>query len=1003
MSLWRKLLLSIFPRPRRTVRWQDALALVVFLALFAAVAIGLEQADVLLFSRPAMLLLVLLAPWVWWMHFAGYGGLPRIRGQVALWARFLLLGLFAFALAEPRAVRSRDVLSVMYVVDVSDSITSASSDQAIQYVTASVNTKPGRDEAGLSIFGKGPAVELPPRASFPFEGVFNSRIDGGATNLEQALSLAAAMLPAENAGRLVLITDGVQTEGSLSRLMDDFRARNLPVDVLPIDYSYEKEVWLERLELPQQVKLGETYEAATLLSALTPGEGTLVVRENGQVVAEVPVTYQAGKNRISIPISLRSPGYYEYTATIETNPTNDSLAQNNTVLNYIFVEGEGRVLLVVDPFGEERDHQKLAEVLRSGERAVDVVNADTFPSDAASLMPYDCVVFVNVPNDQFDAVQLRALRDAVYDLGMGFLMVGGENSFGPGGYQRTVVEDILPVSMDVTQKKVLPKGALALILHTCEFPEGNTYAKRITKEAIKTLSEQDEAGVLAYTENGEEWVFDLTPVSQYETMVPKINGANIGDMPSFARTMELGLAGLKKNDASTKHMIIISDGDPQPPPPAMIQDYIDSKISISMVAIFPHGGEDISKMRAIATATGGRYYFPQDPNQLPQIFIKEAKTLRRSMLQQREFTPEIEFPSPILKGVEAMPELKGYVLTTAKDAPAMTVLRVPPDEKEPDQLDPLLVVWQHGLGKTAAWTSDFSANWASNWQNWDRLEAFTKQLVTDISRVRKEGSLRMSTYNTGGEATIVIEDFNPEESFLETQARITGPGDRSETVTLRQVSPRRYQATIPLWGHGRYHVSAQGKGGERTDQVFGGFIVPYSPEYLRLRSDRKTLDDIAERTEGRVLTGDPEKDAIYTTARRPQLSSRPIFDWFLIALAILLIIDVAVRRIQIDADALRSLLFWKRRQGPATATMGTLLQRKQEVSQGLQTRREERALPTAAQTPTPPRVSGATTPKPASKPSTPPAAPPKADGDKPMSTTERLLQMKKRREDDKPS
>ncbi len=170
MAHWRKFLLSIFPRPRRAVRWQDAIALVVFLVLFAAVVIGLEQADVLLFSRPVMLLLV------WWMHFAGYGGLPRIRGQVALWTRFLLLGLFAFALAEPRAVRSRDILSVMYVVDVSDSITSASSDQAIQYVTASVNTKPGRDEAGLSIFGKGPAAELPPRASFPFEGVFNSRM-----------------------------------------------------------------------------------------------------------------------------------------------------------------------------------------------------------------------------------------------------------------------------------------------------------------------------------------------------------------------------------------------------------------------------------------------------------------------------------------------------------------------------------------------------------------------------------------------------------------------------------------------------------------------------------------------------------------------------------------------------------------------------------------------------------------------------------------------------------
>ena len=64
---------------------------------------------------------------------------------------------------------------------------------------------------------------------------------------------------------------------------------------------------------------------------------------------------------------------------------------------------------------------------------------------------------------------------------------------------------MLPVTMDVSQKKVLPKGALAIILHTCEFAEGNTWGKRITKQAIKVLGAQDEVGVLAYDyQDGEE-------------------------------------------------------------------------------------------------------------------------------------------------------------------------------------------------------------------------------------------------------------------------------------------------------------------------------------------------------------------------------------------------------------------------------------------------------------------------------------------------------------------
>ncbi|HAW26546.1 MAG TPA: hypothetical protein DCY03_00280, partial [Planctomycetaceae bacterium] len=130
------------------------------------------------------------------------------------------------------------------------------------------------------------------------------------------------------------------------------------------------------------------------------------------------------------------------------------------------------------------------------------------------------------------------------------MMVGGENSFGPGGYHRTVIEDALPVTMDITKKKVLPKGALAIILHTCEFPEGNTWGKRITKQAIKVLGAQDEVGVLVYDfMDGEKWLFKLMPAGDYEKMVPKINGAQIGDMPSFANTMQLGLNGLIKSDA----------------------------------------------------------------------------------------------------------------------------------------------------------------------------------------------------------------------------------------------------------------------------------------------------------------------------------------------------------------------------------------------------------------------------------------------------------------------
>ena len=1000
MKRLRRFIASFFPSPRRPVGWRDAIPLAVFLVLFVGLCAWLEFGHVLMFARPVMLGLAVFAPWFWWMHVAGFAGLPKGRGAVALFVRLTLLGLFAMVLAEPRAVRSRDVMSVVFSLDVSDSIYSA--DQALNYITETVQNhrpKGKSDEAGLVIFGKTSAVELPPRMSFPFEAL-NSQVDRGATNLEQTLSLAAAMLPEDNQGRVVLVSDGVQTEGNLTRVLGDLKSRGIAVDVLPIDYTYNEEVWLERLDLPQQVKLGETYEAAMVLASLSDGKGKLVLRENGNVIAEQDVDYKAGKNRFSVPITLRSAGYYEYTASIEVPKAQDSLNQNNTVLNYIFVEGEGKVLLVTDSVGDRRDWERLAAAIKEGERAVEVIAGSDLPSDAASLMPYDTIIFCNVPHDEFNVQQMQAVRDAVYNLGAGFLMVGGPNSFGPGGYHRTVIEDILPVSMDITQKKVLPKGALAIILHTCEFPEGNTWGKRITKQAIKVLGAQDEVGVLAYTQKGEEWLFELTPAAKYEEMVPLINGASIGDMPSFQNTMQLGLKGLLKSDAATRHMIIISDGDPQAPTPALVKQFVDAQISVSMVAVFPHGGLDISKMKGVAEVTGGRYYFPEDPNQLPAIFIKESKTLKRSLLQNKTFTPTIGFPSPVVKGLEGMPELKGYVITTIKGHPAMQILNGPPDAEQSDSIDPILAIWQHGLGKTAAFTSDFSTNWGSNWQKWDRFQPFVKQLLTDISRVKKDGHLRMSTQTSGGDAVIVVEDFHPDESFLELNAKLSGPGQKSENIPLKQVGPRRYQATVPLWGHGRYHAIAQGIGGDRKDLAFGGFIVSYSPEYLRFRSNRQTLQEIADKTGGKILTGDPVKDDIYMRGRAPKRSSKPIFDWFLIALAILVPLDVALRRIQIDFRAIWKAMT-RQRHGPSTATMGTLLQAKQTISAAIQSRRAERPLPPQSGS-TPPRSTSSkpTTPTAQSQAANAPSAP-TGNESKPTSTTERLLALKRKRDEDK--
>ena len=1002
---FKRVFFNIFPRPRSPVRLADSVPLCVFLVLYGILCLTLELTDAILFARPFAFLLIAMTGWIWWMHFAGFSGLNRFRGQLALQTRLVLAGLFVMLLAEPRAVRTQDTLSVIYAIDISDSIGESSIQEALAFVARTVSEKPTEDEAGLIVFGRNAAVELPPMTTVPVEGdsiFFNSIIDRDATNLEKSLSLAAAMLPEEKRGRIVLVSDGTQTEGSLSQILDQLKSREIAVDVLPLNYQYEDEVWLERLELPRSIKLGENYQVAVVLSSLKAGKGTLVLKENGEELYSEPVTFQAGKNRYVFPIYLNTAGYYEYSATIAVDSKKDHQEKNNKVMDYIFVEGEGRVLLVTDPYGDDKDWQSLEQALRESDRAVERKSALEMARDTLSLMAYDCIVFVNVAVDEFDVIQLQAVHDAVKNLGVGFMMVGGQNSFGPGGYHKTIIEDALPVSMDVTKKKVLPKGALVIILHTCEFPEGNTWGKRITKAAIKVLHPQDEIGVLVYSFMGaESWLFELTPAADYNKLVPRINAAEIGDMPSFASTMRMGLGALKKSDAAAKHMIIISDGDPSPAPPPLVEEFVANGISVSTVAIFPHGGMEISNMRGLAGRTGGRYYFPADPSRLPSIFIKEANTLKRTMIQNKTILPDVEFPHPVMKEIDQLPPLHGYVLTSAKGATNRTVLRAPASEEFPGEIDPVLSIGRYGLGVTAAFTSDLSTNWGKVWVEWDKYRSFVNQLITSISRVHKQGHLRIWTYTTGNEGTIIVEDFHPEERFLDIGAVVAGPRDRAETVTLRQVGLRRYQVTLPLWGGGRYQVIANGSDGEHKESAIAGIIVPYSPEFLKFRADPIMLREIAEKTGGQELQIDDKADKIYQANREPKRSSSPVYIWFLIALACLVPLDVGVRRIQLDWFVIRRWLGFGRKPGPSTAVMGALLERKQAVDTELESRRGD--IPAAVSRPSSP--TSATRRKPlkrttTDRPTQPERDAPRAD-EEGASTTSRLLRMKRERQEEK--
>src|SRR5205085_679726 len=149
------------------------------------------------------------------------------------------------------------------------------------------------------------------------------------------------------------------------------------------------------------------------------------------------------------------------------------------------------------------------------------------------------------------------------------------------------LEATLPVNMELDSKKVLPSGAVALVMHGMEFMNGNQIARDCALGVMEALGPQDEMGVVLW-DGTEHWLFPMTKLSDKSAIGKKIAGMNQGDLPAFEGVMGLAHTGLKNSLANLKHMIVFSDGDPGAPTAKLMNAIVADRITVTTVLIAGH-------------------------------------------------------------------------------------------------------------------------------------------------------------------------------------------------------------------------------------------------------------------------------------------------------------------------------------------------------------------------------------------------------------------------------
>jgi uncharacterized membrane protein len=865
------------------------------------------------FINPAFLWLLPLIPLLWlfaWLARApNLARLGRARYAALIALRSTILAALILALAGAQAVRAVDNTAVVFLIDGSDSVAPAQRERALDYVNSAIAAGDEGDQAAVVVFGADAAVERAPAALAPLRGL-SSAVVGSRTDIADAIQLGLALLPAEAQKRLVLLSDGAENDGRAVEAARLAALRGVPLEVLPLAAERGPDVLISALDLPQSAREGQSIPVVITLESGVAGPARVEIFADGALVAAEEVELAQGANSFRVSVPAGEAGFRRFEARVSAPA--DTQPLNNRAAAFAEVEGPPRVLLVA---AAEDRAAPLRAALEAANIRVALVGPAQTPATPADLRQFTAVALVDVPAAEVPVAAQRALAAYVRDQGGGLAMIGGADSFGAGGWRRTAIANALPVELDPPTTEERPDLALALVIdRSGSMSDGAGVGRTrldLAKDAVylatRGLASSDQFGVFVFDDAAQE-VLPLQRLPELFAIEEALGGVSPGGGTNIRAGVELGGAALAAADARVKHLILLTDGLDESDYSDLVDQLREQAVTVTIVAI---GADANPALADVARRGGGAFYSVTQAQEVPEIFLRETVRVAGRDIEEGAFTPAVVLAAPPVRGLGALPPLYGYNATTPRDA-ARTLL-VAPDGA------PVLAVWQHGLGRTLAWTSDLKGQWAADWVGWEPFPRFAAGLIDALQPPAGDGLLSLSARAEGGQAVLDLfvtqEDGSPAQAPA-VQGRLLGPEGEAITLTFTEVGLGRYRAVAPADLPGVYlaQVAALDAAGQPVGAVSGGVVVSYSPEYGPTAAGGALLEDLARLTGGRVA---PPAESLFLSPGLPvgrvTEISLPLL-WLALAL---LPLDIALRRLFVRPADLAPAL--ARRPRPAAA------------------------------------------------------------------------------------
>jgi len=795
------------------------------------------------FLEPEYLFLLAALPLLYFLY--------RSAKKISLSLRFLTLLLIILSLAGLSYSRYLERVNLIFLLDLSDSVGLKNRQMALAVIEDILREKKPGDRAGLVVFGAEASVDTAPGSNI---AAFNitSEVASEATDIGGAIQLALAAFPERGIKRILLLSDGNENLGNALDMAANARALGVEINVLPlIPESSKQEVYLKEISAPESIKAGQSHEIRVIIGSSHDTQGSLTFIKDGRYAGEDEVKLEAGENELIYLNTFAESGLHKYSVLVQV--AGDRVPENNRADIFIQVAGKPS-LLYISP--EKPVSEELVRALNNQSIHLEVGTKEKLPDSYSGLVKYDGIIFDNVPGFDFSFARMELIEGYIRDMGGGFLMIGGENSFGAGGYYKTPLERSLPVDMDATSSLNTPSLVLVMVVDKSGSMEGNTrggetkldLVKGAVFAAVELLNPFDQVGMLAF-DSDFEWTVDLIEAGEREKIAGELRTLSPGGGTDLFKALGEAYRKITAIPSATRHIIVLSDGlTSEADFDSLVHSIAADQITLSTVAV----GEDadLKLLRRMAELGGGRGYFTDSAENIPRIFTTETMLVSRGLVIEEDFLPALRSRSEIISGIDllTLPVLRGFVRTYLKPR-AQEILSAIGG-------NPLLAVWRYGLGRSAAFTSDLRGKWGAQWLDWPHYSRFAAQLVRWLERGEAPGRIYTDIVLTGGQGLLQVDALDEELkflNFLELEARVVRPGGEIEDIRLQQRGPGRYESYFRITGSGDYFITIfDGGAGQEISTKTLGLALSYSPEYIDFKVNLPLLTSVSERSGGRV-------------------------------------------------------------------------------------------------------------------------------------------------------